>query len=208
MVQEPSNTLSSPEDRANLWEWLSFSFVQPILDLAVKRSRRTSTKSKTKQNSKVTLTPPDEERDHRIQYRATQCIHNLEGHMPSAITKSVPDIIPKSAGATSSLVAGPLVVLDNESHLSPSTCRESTSNANLDSSRSVTGSKTLSAGELGDDEASGDEEDTEKEDDIGKNEKRMLHEDDVWSLPPTFLHRNLFTKFLEEKKKLGQVIPL
>ncbi|KAF8522635.1 P-loop containing nucleoside triphosphate hydrolase protein, partial [Hysterangium stoloniferum] len=30
----PSSTLSSPEDRVSLWEWLTFSFVEPILDLA------------------------------------------------------------------------------------------------------------------------------------------------------------------------------
>ena len=31
--------------------------------------------------------------------------------------------------------------------------------------------------------------------------KRTLNDDDVWSLPPTFLHRNLFTKYLARRTR-------
>ncbi|KAG1853399.1 hypothetical protein F4604DRAFT_2044485, partial [Suillus subluteus] len=34
----PSSNISSPEDNANLWSWCTVSFVEPILDLAWKRT--------------------------------------------------------------------------------------------------------------------------------------------------------------------------
>ncbi|KAG2126804.1 hypothetical protein DEU56DRAFT_742776, partial [Suillus clintonianus] len=34
----PSSNISSPEDNANLWSWCTLSFVEPILDLAWKRT--------------------------------------------------------------------------------------------------------------------------------------------------------------------------
>ena len=37
-VQIPSATLSCPEDDVNLWSWCTFSFLQPILDLAMKKT--------------------------------------------------------------------------------------------------------------------------------------------------------------------------
>ena len=37
-VQIPSVTLSCPEDDVNLWSWCTFTFVQPILDLAMKKT--------------------------------------------------------------------------------------------------------------------------------------------------------------------------
>jgi hypothetical protein len=29
---------SSPEDRVNLWQWSTFSFVKPIMDVAMKKT--------------------------------------------------------------------------------------------------------------------------------------------------------------------------
>ncbi|PPQ66378.1 hypothetical protein CVT26_011097, partial [Gymnopilus dilepis] len=37
-LQVPSVKLSCPEDNVNLWTWSGFTFVQPILDLAMKRT--------------------------------------------------------------------------------------------------------------------------------------------------------------------------
>ena len=37
-VQVPSSLGSSPEDRVNLWLWSSFSFVKPLLNLAMTRT--------------------------------------------------------------------------------------------------------------------------------------------------------------------------
>ncbi|KAG6837332.1 hypothetical protein H0H93_011427 [Arthromyces matolae] len=36
--QQPSVTLTCPEDSASLWSWCTFSFVEPILDLALQRT--------------------------------------------------------------------------------------------------------------------------------------------------------------------------
>ena len=37
-MQIPSVTLSCPEDDVNLWSWSTFTFVQPIVDLAMKKT--------------------------------------------------------------------------------------------------------------------------------------------------------------------------
>lgn len=139
MFQIPSNKVSSPEDRATLWTWLTFSYVQPIMDLAVQRSRT------------------------RISMESGKLTPNLLNG-------------PVGTRTSTSANAAPL---HEDLHLPPS----------LSISTPSGETRTL------DDEVLSDS----MEETLASAQKRTLTDDDVWSLPPTFLHRNLFRKYLARR---------
>lgn len=136
-----------------LWTWLTFSFVEPILDLAVQRSQiRISSDS-----GKVsTISLP------------------ISQHPP---TPEAFDATPQGLGATSTLAAAPL---GEDIRLPPSL---------PDSTPSGMGFSTLE----------NDAPFRTTEEQSSSDSKRTLNEEDVWSLPPTFLHRNLFRKYLARR---------
>ena len=156
-LQVPSNKFSSPEDRVTLWSWLTFSFVEPILDLAVQRSH-TRISTEPGKNSTVSLTVSQ----------------------PSTWTsrRSV-DVTTQSLGAASTLAAE---TLGEEVHLFPSMPNSPPSRMDSPTSENDPPPKTI-----------------EEEPSLGP--KRTLNEEDVWSLPPTFLHRNLFRKYLARRAR-------
>ncbi|KIJ32691.1 hypothetical protein M422DRAFT_265448 [Sphaerobolus stellatus SS14] len=164
----PSNSQSSPEDRVTLWQWLSFSFVESILDLAVDRSRPSS-KPKTKTNIAITPYNIDDDRNYLL---------------PDELSDTASDIIPQSIGASSTLAAAPMEI---GHHALPILMENGTEN----------GSTTVGNGltHIDDD----DDDEIER-----PGEKKTLNAEDVWSLPPTFLHRNLFKKYLSEQNKLPE----
>ncbi|KAF8583414.1 pleiotropic drug resistance ABC transporter [Ramaria rubella] len=57
-VDIPSNKLSSPEDRASLWTWLTFSFVNPILELAHQQDELNPWVKRTLNEEDVWSLPP------------------------------------------------------------------------------------------------------------------------------------------------------
>ncbi|GJJ10045.1 hypothetical protein Clacol_004271 [Clathrus columnatus] len=132
----PSNGLCSPEDGVSLWEWVTFSFVEPILDLAVQRAWAL----KIKETSKHSTPSPS------------------EAFISGAITP-----------------ASTIVASNDQSLLDPhlATTKQL-------SSLEVDGNEIL---------------------DNQFGPRRTLAEEDVWSLPPSFLHRNVFHKHLLDRSE-------
>jgi len=111
---------------------------------------------------------------------------NTFGDLFADTSDTTSDIIPQTIGATSSLVSAPL---ETPAHLPPHV--HSLNGSGHSGVRN--GSGFVNGGKLGEGE---DDEDVPR-----PGEKKMLNGEDVWSLPPTFLHRNLFMKYLTDQKQ-------
>lgn len=126
--------MCSPEDGVSLWEWVTFSFVEPILDLATKRAKT----AKLRESPNITIAS--------------------EGLVSGAITP-----VSTIVASSDQLGADP--------HL-------------------ATAKRAIEI-----------EDDNNEALDNQFGPRRTLSEEDIWSLPPSFLHRNVFQKHLSERSR-------